>query len=402
MSNEDSTEIDADNEYYTTFDETNDTSSLKDQEIKQFNDMAKSATIYDDLVKSFAPSIWEMEDVKKGLLCMMLGGSTLKPTHQKSLPSLRGEINILLCGDPGLSKSQLLKYVHDISSRGIYTSGKGSSAVGLTAYITKDPDTNELVLESGALVLSDRGICCIDEFDKMSDSARSTLHEVMEQQTISIAKAGIICTLNARTSILAAANPINSRYDPKLSVVQNLQLPPSLLSRFDLIYLLLDKPSGENDEKLANHLVSLYYPTEIRERSNRNIVPYSQEILTKFISYARKNIHPKLSEESVKILSENYVKMRNGSNSLGKGKTITATPRQLESMIRISEALAKMRFSDTVDPQDVLEAVRLLNVSTQKVYILYIYYCNSLQLIMSLVLLIWMELQLIIVQGKEK
>jgi len=321
--------------------------------------LAKDPNIYHKLVESFAPSIYEMDDVKKGLLCQLFGGSNSGGNSQGAGSGrFRGDLNVLLVGDPGVSKSQLLQYVHKIAPRGIYTSGKGSSAVGLTAYVTKDPETKDIVLESGALVLSDRGICCIDEFDKMSDSTRAILHEAMEQQTISVAKAGIICSLNARTSILAAANPINSRYNPQLSVVENMNLPPTLLSRFDLIYLVLDQPNPTADRRLAKHIVSLYF--EHPPQAAATVLSIDE--FAEYVSFARSECHPKLNDEAKSALIEGYVNMRRMSTSKN---TISATPRQLESIVRLSEANAKMRLSDTVEVMDVEEAMRLLRVATQ-------------------------------------
>ena len=329
---------------------------LSEKDIAKIKDISQRDDLYELLARSLAPSIYEMDDVKKGILLQLFGGTN--KTFKKG-GRYRGDVNVLLCGDPSTSKSQLLQYVHKIAPRGVYTSGKGSSAVGLTAYITRDIDTKQLVLESGALVLSDGGVCCIDEFDKMSDATRSVLHEVMEQQTISIAKAGIITTLNARTSVLASANPINSRYDPNLPVTSNIDLPPPLLSRFDLVYLILDKVDEKIDRQLARHLTDMYLEDAPETVNTSYVLPV--DFLTSYIQYAKENYEPVLTETAKQELVKSYVEMRKlGDDSRASERRVTATTRQLESMIRLSEAHAKMRLSETVDLIDVKEAVRLI------------------------------------------
>ena len=320
--------------------------------------LASRPDIKDLIIRSIAPSIHGYETIKKGIACLLFGG------EPKILPDglrVRGDIHILLVGDPGTAKSQLLRFVSSIAPRGVFTTGKGSTAAGLTAAVVREKTTGDFYLEAGALVLADGGIACIDEFDKMDPRDRVSIHEAMEQQTISIAKAGIVATLNARAAILAAANPAYGRYIPDRTVSENIDLPITIISRFDLIFVITDVPNEEKDEALARHVVRLH--SGRLEKPYVDILP--PELLKKYIVYARRYIHPKLTKEAEDKIVEFYVKMRKRSED--PNSPIAITPRQLEALIRLAEAIAKMRLSEWVTEEDAQEAIDLMLYFLQSV-----------------------------------
>lgn len=321
-------------------------------------DLKTDPTLYPKLAASIAPEIYGHEDVKKCLLLLLVGG--VSKTVGDGM-KIRGDINVCLMGDPGVAKSQLLKYISKVAPRGVYTTGRGSSGVGLTAAVMRDPVTDEMVLEGGALVLADNGIACIDEFDKMEESDRTAIHEVMEQQTISISKAGISTTLNARTSILAAANPLYGRYNPRISPVDNINLPAALLSRFDILFLILDTPSRDDDERLAQHVAYVHMHSEHPPIEHEPLDPV---LMRHYIALARQK-RPTVPKAVSEYVVGAYVKLRaQGKEDEERDAAYSYTSaRTLLGVLRLSQALARLRFADIVEIADVDEALRLMDVS---------------------------------------
>ena len=320
--------------------------SLSEEDEEKIIELSQDPHIHDKIIRSTAPSIRGYPNVKEAIALQLFGGASKQLEDETKL---RGDIHILIVGDPGIGKSQILKYVSRLAPRSIYTSGKGTSGAGLTAAAVRD-ELGGWSLEAGALVLGDQGNVCVDELDKMRSEDRSALHEALEQQTVSIAKAGIMATLNSRCSVLAAANPKFGRFDRYKVLAEQIDLPAPIISRFDLIFVIEDKPSKEGDAKLADHILKIH---------QENTVEYEiePELLRKYIAYARKNVNPHLTDEAIQVLKEFYVSTRN-SNPEEQGP-VPITARQLEAIIRLSEASAKIKLKETVDKEDAERAVKL-------------------------------------------
>lgn len=344
--------------------------SLTEEDISSIINLSKDHRILDRIVASIAPSIYGHEYIKRALALAIFGGESKNPGNKHKV---RGDINVLLCGDPGTAKSQFLKYVEKIAPRSVFATGQGASAVGLTAFVRRSPTTREWTLEAGALVLADNGICLIDEFDKMNDQDRTSIHEAMEQQSISISKVGIVTSLNARCSVIAASNPIGGRYDASMTFSENVDLSEPILSRFDILCVVKDEIDPMQDRHLAKFVVNSHirhHPsntgkvTSTQEKTNDISIP--QDLLKKYIVYVRQNIHPKLTNIDQDKVAKLYSQLRQESLATG---SLPITVRHIESIIRMAEASAKMHLRDHVQEGDINLAIRMMLdsfVDTQK------------------------------------
>jgi replicative DNA helicase Mcm len=320
--------------------------AISNEDEKRILAIAGKPDAYDKLIASFAPHVYGHEVIKESILLLIVGSVTKKLGDGSTR---RGDLNVFLVGDPGTAKSEMLKFAAKIAPRGMYTSGRGSTAAGLTAAVIRDK-SGIMMLEAGAVVLGDQGLVCIDEFDKIKPEDRSALHEVMEQQTCSVAKGGIVATLNARTSILSAANPMYGKYDPYKNITENVNLPIPLLTRFDIIYVVRDTPEKEKDSRVASHILEIHRDAEHAAQPAIDI-----DLFSKYLAFS-KQIEPELTTEAIEIIKNYYMKMRNADSE----GMITVTPRQLEALIRLATARARLLLKDKVEAEDGERAIYLV------------------------------------------
>jgi replicative DNA helicase Mcm len=373
----------------TSFDKVMDAVSIENQQMafeevditeedeKEIISISKDPLIYKKMQESMAPTIYGMDVEKDALVLQLFGGLS------KRMPDgtyIRGDIHSLFVGDPGTAKSQMLNYMSKLAPRSIYASGKASSAAGLTAAAVRDEfGEGQWTLEAGALVLADMGIACIDEIDKMSDQDRSSLHQAMEQQEISVAKAGINATLKSRCAVLAAANPKLGRFDDFMPISEQINMPPALLSRFDLIFSILDKPKRDDDLALAAHILNTHkagelnenilrtdhsqYTIEQRDQLLQQVIPtFDPEFLRKYVAYAKRNIYPVMEDDAMKIIQDYYVDLRNQSQD-----SVPFTARQLEAFVRLAEASARVRLSNIATIEDAKRSIHIINEYLRRV-----------------------------------
>jgi replicative DNA helicase Mcm len=321
--------------------------AISTEDERQIQAIGSKPDAYEKLVASFAPHIYGQEVIKESILLLIVGSVTKKLEDGSTR---RGDINVLLVGDPGTAKSEMLKFAAKIAPRGLYTSGRGSTAAGLTAAVIRDK-SGIMMLEAGAVVLGDQGLVCIDEFDKIKPEDRSALHEVMEQQTCSVAKGGIVATLNARTSILSAANPMYGKYDPYKNITENVNLPVPLLTRFDLIFIVRDIPEKDKDNLIASHILEIHKDVAHAAKPAIEI-----DLFSKYLTYA-KGREPVLTSEAIDIIRSYYMDMRKAESE----GMITVTPRQLEGLVRLATARARILLKDHVEADDAKRAIYLVD-----------------------------------------
>ncbi|MCB9358533.1 minichromosome maintenance protein MCM [Candidatus Woesearchaeota archaeon] len=321
---------------------------ISKEDIKKIKEIGRDPNLYQKMISSVAPSIYGHELIKEALVLQLMGGVR---KQRKDGVTTRGDIHVLLVGDPGSGKSQMIRRVQKVAPKGKYVSGKGASGAGLTASVVKDEFLQDWALEAGALVLANKGMCCIDELDKMSRDDTSAMHEALEQQTVTISKANIQATLRSETTVLAAANPKFGRFDPYSTIAEQINLPVTLINRFDLIFPVRDMPDEKKDSQLASFILKVHQNLSVAES------PLDTEFLRKYVAYVRQNVFPNLTDSAIEELKKYYLQMRNSGNS----KSVPITARQLEGLVRLAEANARLRLADKITRTDAQKAVNLVH-----------------------------------------